>query len=154
MDICLLHIDKMRIGLPMDSVREVLFHPTISPVPASPSFFMGVTSFRGQCLPVVELPTLLACSAEPATRTSSPVARSRVVVTQCPGAEVGIQVDLVGRIEAGTDAPPNGNGQQQALLLPLSCSQEPEAQLLDPQQLEPFIVEHTHPFLPAVSKAL
>jgi len=153
MDICLLHIDKLRIGLPMDSVREVLFHPTVSPVPASPSFFLGVTAFRGQCLPVIELPSLLSLSGESEARASSPAPRSRVVVTQCPNAEVGIQVDLVDRIEAEKELL-SGRDEDPSLLLPLSCPEQPEARLLDREQLEHFILEHTQPVLPAVSKAL
>lgn len=96
MDLCILHIDQHEIGIPMNAVREVLIRPGINPLPLSPDFLTGITSFRGMALPVIELtPLLNLSSGTPSNHKSAGSSRDRVVVCQNDQRVFGIRVDLL-----------------------------------------------------------
>jgi purine-binding chemotaxis protein CheW len=44
-----------RFGVPSENVREVVRVPGLTPLPRAPGFVLGVTSHRGEVLPVLDL---------------------------------------------------------------------------------------------------
>ncbi len=76
----------------MPKVREVLIRPLVSSLPLTPGHLVGLTRFRGACLPVFEVGNLLNNPAdEPVTITI----RSRIVVCQDENTLIGLQADGV-----------------------------------------------------------
>ena len=53
-------VGPLSLGVPSDSVREVIRAGVITPLPRSPGFLLGVTGHRGEVLPVVDLLRFLA----------------------------------------------------------------------------------------------
>ena len=46
-------------GIPVECVREIIYHNTINPLPQTPDFVRGVTLIREQTIPVLDLNMLL-----------------------------------------------------------------------------------------------
>lgn len=83
-----------RYCLKINSVREVLEHPTITDVPNAPSFVLGVINLRGVILTVIDGSRFI---------TGSPVKQSdlvRVLVFEDEesGKPVGLMVDSVSEV--------------------------------------------------------
>jgi len=50
-------------GINVFKVREALMMPPITPMPGSPKHVLGVANIRGQIIPVIDLPSVVGCSA-------------------------------------------------------------------------------------------
>ncbi|MEM6820844.1 MAG: chemotaxis protein CheW [Verrucomicrobiota bacterium] len=135
MDLCILHIDDKEFGIPMESVREVLIRPRVSPLPLSPQFLEGVTSFRGGTLPVFEVASFLT-DTDPSSNSN----RDRVVVCQDPSALVGLRVDLVDRMEYSSPVPEKETSITSGL-------NETDAKFLRLDQLLKHMTQHMKPSL-------
>ena len=118
----------------MNAVREVLIRPGISPIPLSPEYLTGVTSFRGISLPIIELAPLLKLTT-PADSTTSKHAgsRERIVVAQQEADVFGIRVDLLDRHDLSHT--PNIPSLDSKLLYRLELPDEPPLHLLSLSEL-------------------
>jgi chemotaxis signal transduction protein len=102
-----LHLVVFQLGaehfaVPIASVREVVRVPGITRVPHAPAEIRGVMNLRGRILPVVEVRSCLGLPP------AEPGPRSRVVVVEVRGRQLGLLVDQVGqvtRVGAGQVAP-------------------------------------------------
>jgi two-component system chemotaxis response regulator CheV len=50
-------------GINVFKVREALIMPPLTPMPGSPKYVLGVANIRGQIIPVIDLPSVVGCSA-------------------------------------------------------------------------------------------
>jgi two-component system chemotaxis response regulator CheV len=50
-------------GINVFKVREALIMPAITPMPGSPKHVLGVANIRGQIIPVIDLPSVVGCTA-------------------------------------------------------------------------------------------
>jgi purine-binding chemotaxis protein CheW len=91
-------------GLPLDQVQEVISMRPLTRVFHSPAAVAGVTSLRGDVLPVLDLAVMLGVEA--VASASRPTERI-VVVREQQGARrrAGLRVDDIGGLR---DAPPTG----------------------------------------------
>ncbi|MDD5261272.1 MAG: chemotaxis protein CheW [Methylacidiphilales bacterium] len=112
MEYCLFQLGHNRYAVPLAAVREVLSHPSVSPVPLSPPELSGMTSFRGEVLPVFTLDSLLM----PEQARTEPGERSRVLVLNFHESIYGIWVDQVERMEADAETLPEPNESEDPLL--------------------------------------
>lgn len=63
-------IGELSLGVPSESVREVVRLGPLTPLPRSPAFLLGVCGHRGEVLPVVDLLRFLGKGeAKPGPRT-------------------------------------------------------------------------------------
>jgi purine-binding chemotaxis protein CheW len=78
-------------------IREIVRTAQITPVPRAPTSVMGVTSFRGQVVTVVDMARRLslACSIFPETSHRIGGARVRILMADINGEIVGLVVDEV-----------------------------------------------------------
>ncbi len=58
---------KEIFGINVFKVREALIMPAITPMPGSPKHVLGVANIRGQIIPVIDLPSVVAASPPRAT---------------------------------------------------------------------------------------
>lgn len=65
MDVIFFELRGRRCALPVNTVREVLSVPSITPVPLSPATVRGVAPVHGHALPVIDLGVWFSASAEP-----------------------------------------------------------------------------------------
>ncbi len=49
-------------GINVFKVREALIMPSITPMPGSPKYVLGVANIRGQIIPVIDLPSVIGCT--------------------------------------------------------------------------------------------
>ncbi len=74
---------------PLEQVREILTHVTISRIPGAKDWVMGVSNVRGNLLPILDLKGFLSGTLSKMTR------RSRILVIQHKGINAGLAVDEV-----------------------------------------------------------
>jgi purine-binding chemotaxis protein CheW len=79
-------------GIDINSVSEIGEMRTITPVPGSPDFVMGILNLRGNILPVIDLRRRLL--AIPAPVTPDP----RIIVIEVLGQQLGIVADSVSEV--------------------------------------------------------
>ncbi len=84
-------------AVPADLVREIATLPSLTPVPTAPARILGLTTLRGQILPVVAL----APTASP-PRPGDPL----VVLEDAQGPWAALAVDEVRGVVADSDAEP------------------------------------------------
>jgi purine-binding chemotaxis protein CheW len=53
-------VGSLSLGVPSESVREVIRAGAMTPIPRAPGFLLGVTGHRGEVLPVIDLLRFLA----------------------------------------------------------------------------------------------
>ena len=88
-------LDGARYALPVERVREIVRHRSITPVPRVPAAVLGVISLRGQVIQVIDPRPRLAL---PAARPGS---SARIVVAHDgEGRVAGILVDSVEEVVA------------------------------------------------------
>ncbi|UCH34028.1 MAG: purine-binding chemotaxis protein CheW [Armatimonadota bacterium] len=62
-------------AVPADHARGIIARQAIVPIPSTPPHVLGVTSFRGEILPVFDLKVMLGLSQQPATPEYFVIAR-------------------------------------------------------------------------------
>lgn len=80
-------LDETSYALPVSIVRQVEMVEKITQVPTSPPYVLGVTSIRGQVLPVLDLRHRLGLPSRPADRNS------RLLVVEWSARTVALLVD-------------------------------------------------------------
>ena len=95
-DACLFgtfHVAGTEYSLPASQIREVVTFPrSITPVPLSPDFVLGIFNLRGAVIPVLDVALLLG--VEPQVELSE----RRVVVIDCGNHAVGAIFDRTGEV--------------------------------------------------------
>lgn len=79
-------------AIPLLSVREVLGLPEVTPVPQTPTHFLGIMNLRGRVISVMDLRTKLAI--KPAVNTET-----AVIILDSGGFNVGMVVDQVNSVQ-------------------------------------------------------
>lgn len=82
-------VDDQNLLAPVGEVREILTFPSISPVPGSKSWVLGIANVRGNLLPIMDLVGYLDGYETTLTK------RSRVMVINYRGVFAGLLVDEV-----------------------------------------------------------
>ena len=82
-------LSKERFLAPLDSVREVAYFDSITSIPGLPFFFAGLTTVRGDIVPVVDIRGFLGL---PELR---PEHAENILIVELEGAPVGIWADRV-----------------------------------------------------------
>lgn len=89
-------LGKEEYGIPLLSVREVIAMPEITPIPFTPSHFLGIMNLRGQVISIIDLRTKF--NIKP-TQTSE----TAVVICDLGALSLGIVVDSVNAVIAPAD---------------------------------------------------
>lgn len=87
-----------RYGVPISSVREINRVSTITPVPQTPSYMVGVINLRGKVIPVVDLRLKFGMEQAEHTRETC------IIVIESVGGQTGMIVDSVSEVVDFTDA--------------------------------------------------
>lgn len=89
-------------AVPVSIVREIVRHAHITPVPRAPHAVLGITSFRGRIVTVLDVGARLRAIASPSNdpERRGPLApggagRSRIVMVELTAEIVGLRVDEV-----------------------------------------------------------
>lgn len=85
-------LDGVEFGLDIDRVQEITPRTSLTPVPGSPRFVLGVVNLRGMIIPVLD--SRQRFHLEPAEPTS----RTRIIVLDLAGQPTGLQVDSVAEV--------------------------------------------------------
>jgi purine-binding chemotaxis protein CheW len=83
-------LDDKDFGIPITQVYEIIFVPSISPIPKAPRSIIGVINLRGEIIPVIDLRIQFG---QPAA--TYPSKRQRIVITVSQGKVIGLLVDEV-----------------------------------------------------------
>lgn len=78
-------------AIPLLGVREVIALPEITPVPQTPSYFLGIMNLRGQIISVIDLRMKFGLSAD---RTE----QSCVIICDFPSVALGVVVSSVNNV--------------------------------------------------------
>ncbi len=97
-------LGEQRFGVPIGIVREINRVSTITPVPQTLDFVVGVINLRGKVIPVVDLRLKLGVPAIAFTRATC------IIVLEIGSSQVGIIVDSVKEVtdflQGNIDPPP------------------------------------------------
>lgn len=84
-------LGKEEYAIPLLSVKEVLGMPEVTPVPQTPTYFLGIMNLRGQVISVMDLRLKLGIKPKDSAETV-------VVICQIGELVVGITVDSVNSV--------------------------------------------------------
>lgn len=84
-------------ALPVSIIREIVRGAQITPVPRAPAAVLGITSFRGRVVTVIDMARQLglACSVVPETSHRIGGPRIRILMADINGEILGLVVDEV-----------------------------------------------------------
>ena len=90
------------LAIPIDSIKELIELPEMTPVPMMPAFLRGVMNLRGSVIPVIDLAQRFGLAR------TEPGRRSCVVIFELGAAKnrqtLGVMVDVVHEVvEVGAD---------------------------------------------------
>ena len=80
-----------RYGIDIDRVREITPFAGVTPMPATPEFWLGLVNRRGNLAPVLDLAGYLGQRRE----VGAPEAGAQIVLITGPAATIGLMVDGV-----------------------------------------------------------
>lgn len=83
----LFRVGPEEYGLPISCVSSIIRYEHVTPVPRAPRAVQGVIDLRGRVIPVVDLGKRLFGTE------FAPMPRSRIIVTESEGGEIGLAVD-------------------------------------------------------------
>ena len=75
-------------GIPLLSVKEVIAMPEITPVPQTPSYFLGIMNLRGQVISIIDLRTKLSIKPKESTEIA-------VIICDIKPNNIGVVVDSI-----------------------------------------------------------
>jgi purine-binding chemotaxis protein CheW len=78
-------------AVPLLAVREVIALPEYTPVPYTPSYFLGIMNLRGQVISIMDLRQKLGIKPGVDTETA-------VIICDLNGASIGVVVDSVNTV--------------------------------------------------------
>ena len=79
-------------AIPLLQVREVIGNPETTPIPFSPSYFIGLVNLRGQVISVIDLRKKMGVTPNEAKSDSA------VIILDLQGVVMGCLVDSVNRV--------------------------------------------------------
>jgi purine-binding chemotaxis protein CheW len=85
LDVLLLDLAGERYAIEVDSVLEVVHTQSLTPVPCTPRFVLGLTTVRGRVLPVMDVARVLGLEYDDQDRQNS-----HVVLVEADGVTFGI----------------------------------------------------------------
>jgi purine-binding chemotaxis protein CheW len=80
-------------AIPLLMVREVISVPETTPIPKSPSHFLGIMNLRGQVISVVDMRKKLKIEAKS-------VLEEAVIIVDIGGINIGVVVDSINKVLA------------------------------------------------------
>ncbi len=80
-----------RYALPLLDVKEVIAVPEFTPIPFTPSHFLGMMNLRGQVISVIDLRLKFGMKPQPSTETS-------VIICDFSSVTVGVVVDSINSV--------------------------------------------------------
>ncbi|MGE0632976.1 MAG: chemotaxis protein CheW [Pseudobdellovibrionaceae bacterium] len=86
------NLGKEEFAIALISVREVLAMPTLTPIPQSPSHFLGITNLRGQIIPVIDLRSKLGIKSIPSEENA-------VVILEFGESPIGVAIDQANSVQ-------------------------------------------------------
>ncbi len=86
-------LGRERYGLPLEFVESIEPRSTITPLPNSPHFLVGIFSVRGTVIPVMSL--RLRLGIEPVAEQAESEADRFVIITERESHKLGLMVDAV-----------------------------------------------------------
>lgn len=78
-------------AMPLLKVREVIAVPEVTPIPQTPSYFLGIMNLRGQVISVMDLRTKLGIKASNGAETA-------VIICDLSPVSIGVVVDSVNAV--------------------------------------------------------
>ncbi len=87
----LVTVGERHFGLALSDIREAIALPEITPLPASPKFFMGIISLRGTVIPVIDMAAKMGIKEK---YNGDPLDQG-VVICQIHDQYYGIVVDAI-----------------------------------------------------------
>ena len=85
-------LDDVEFGMDIDRVQEITPRTTITPVPGSPSFVLGIVNLRGSIIPVLDSRLRFHLPPRP------PTPRTRIIILDLAGQPTGLMVDSVSEV--------------------------------------------------------
>lgn len=86
------HIGSEDFAIPLLSVREVISVPETTPIPKSPSYFVGIMNLRGQVISVVDLRKKLGINI----KKDNP--EEAVIIVSIGTINIGVIVDAISKV--------------------------------------------------------
>lgn len=90
-------LGKEDYAVPLLSVREVVAMPTLTPLPHTPPYFLGLMNLRGQVMTVIDLKKKLGIAAGSSNETT-------VIICDFDGSPAGYVVDSVNCVLSASEA--------------------------------------------------
>lgn len=87
------NLGQEEYGIPLLSVKEVIGLPPITPVPQTPSYFLGIINLRGQVITVMDLRTKLGIKSKESQETA-------VIICDLMPNSIGVVVDSINSVIA------------------------------------------------------
>ena len=78
-------------AIPLLDVKEVIAMPEVTPIPQTPTHFLGIMNLRGQVITIMDLRLKLGIKAEKGAETS-------VIITDLGEISVGVVVDSINAV--------------------------------------------------------
>jgi len=89
-------LGQEQFAIPLLAVKEVIAKPDYTPIPHTPSHFLGIINLRGQVISVVDLRTKFGIKADP-------TAESAVIICDLHPLSIGVVVNSVNSVLSLTD---------------------------------------------------
>lgn len=87
-----LNLGAEEFAIPLLTVKEVLGMPEVTPIPQTPTYFLGIMNLRGQVISVVDLRTKLGIKPSNSEETA-------VIILDLDDSSFGIVVDKVNSVQ-------------------------------------------------------
>jgi len=87
------NVAQEEYGIPLLNVKEVIGYPEITPVPQTPSHFLGIMNLRGNVISVLDMRLKLGQKANKSEETT-------VMILDLGGFNLGVVVDCVNSVIA------------------------------------------------------
>jgi purine-binding chemotaxis protein CheW len=84
-------IGSEEFGVPLLDIKEVIAMPEITPVPYTPSHFLGIMNLRGNVISVVDLRLKFKIKAQENSENS-------IIICEFSGMSIGVVVDSVNNV--------------------------------------------------------
>src|SRR4051812_41249332 len=78
-------------GVPLLAVKEVIAMPEITPIPYTPSYFLGIMNLRGQVISVMDLRQKLGVKPSQSSETA-------VIICDLNSLSIGVVVDSINSV--------------------------------------------------------
>jgi purine-binding chemotaxis protein CheW len=85
-------LDRVRYGIPVDTVVQIIRDEHVIPVPTGPLFVAGVLNLRGEVIPIVDLRHRFGLAA------AKEIKKRRIIVVRIDERNYGLLVDSVREI--------------------------------------------------------